>query len=55
MSAYDAVLAMWRVPHEEMDVSTTFGITHINAAGPKDAPVRIVITTWGRAHSEIPD
>jgi pimeloyl-ACP methyl ester carboxylesterase len=38
LSAYDATLALWPVPHESLDVTTSFGTTHVNAAGSPDAP-----------------
>jgi pimeloyl-ACP methyl ester carboxylesterase len=36
LAAYDVVLELWPVHHEAMDVPTRYGITHINACGPKD-------------------
>lgn len=36
--AYQAVLARWPIPYEELDVSTRFGETHIISSGPPDAP-----------------
>lgn len=35
---YDARVADWPVPYEELDVVTDFGVTHIIASGPPDAP-----------------
>jgi len=37
MAAYEAVLALWPVPHESFDVPTRFGKTHVIASGPKEA------------------
>jgi pimeloyl-ACP methyl ester carboxylesterase len=37
MAAYDAVLAHWPVPYEELDIPTRFGTTHIIVSGPKRA------------------
>jgi pimeloyl-ACP methyl ester carboxylesterase len=41
--AYQAVLARWPVPYEEMDVSTSFGTTHVISSGPVDAPALFLI------------
>lgn len=43
IAAYDATLALWPIPHEEMDVQTRFGLTHINALGAHEAPPLILI------------
>ena len=37
-AAYDAVLAQWPVPYEELDIPTRFGSTHVIASGPLQAP-----------------
>jgi hypothetical protein len=51
MAAYEAVLSLWPVPHEPLDVVTGFGTTHINAAGPKDAPPASTATRfWIQFH-----
>jgi pimeloyl-ACP methyl ester carboxylesterase len=42
-AAYDEALKLWPVPIESFDVPTRFGVTHINASGPKDAPPLILI------------
>lgn len=43
MATYDAVLAMWPVQPEPLDIPIRFGITHANACGPKDAPSLILL------------
>jgi pimeloyl-ACP methyl ester carboxylesterase len=43
LSTYDAGLKRWPVPHEELDVPTRFGITHVVAAGPKSAPALVLL------------
>jgi pimeloyl-ACP methyl ester carboxylesterase len=43
-AAYEATLALWPVPHEAMDVETSYGTTHINVAGSPDAPPLILIS-----------
>lgn len=43
LSAYDATLALWAVPYESIEVSTSFGTTHINTAGSPDLPPLLLI------------
>jgi hypothetical protein len=43
MAAYDAALARWPVPYEQLDLPTRFGSTHIIASGPKDAPALLLL------------
>ena len=38
LEAYQDVLRHWPVPYEELDVSTSFGTTHLIASGPVEAP-----------------
>lgn len=42
-AAYDETLALWPVPHEAVQVMTSFGLTHINAAGSPDLPPLVLI------------
>ncbi len=63
-AAYDAVLELWPVPFESMDVPSEFGTTHVHVCGPTDAPPLVLLhgggatsTVWfanvadlGRAH-----
>jgi len=42
-AAYAATLALWPVPHAPLDVSTSFGTTHLNVAGAADLPPLILI------------
>ena len=42
-AAYDAVLKIWPVPFEEIDVPTRFGTTHVTVSGPKDAPPLVLL------------
>ena len=42
-AAYDAVLKLWPVPREELDVPTRFGTTHVVVAGPKNAPPLVLL------------
>jgi pimeloyl-ACP methyl ester carboxylesterase len=43
LAAYHAALNGWPVPHEETDVSTRFGSTHVITTGPKDAPALVLL------------
>src|SRR5262249_14500176 len=43
LAAYDSALKLWAVPHEELDVPTRFGMTHVVTAGPKDAPALVLL------------
>jgi pimeloyl-ACP methyl ester carboxylesterase len=36
LAAYEAMFALWKVPHDSIEVKTSFGSTHINACGPGD-------------------
>jgi pimeloyl-ACP methyl ester carboxylesterase len=44
---YDSVLARWPVPSEPLDAETSFGTTHLNACGPKDAPPLVLLPGFG--------
>lgn len=43
LAAYDAALAEWPVPCEELDVPTRLGSTHVIASGPPDAPPLLLL------------
>ena len=36
MAAYEAMFSLWKVPHDSIDVKTSYGSTHINVSGPID-------------------
>jgi pimeloyl-ACP methyl ester carboxylesterase len=36
LSAYEAMFALWKVPHDSIDVKTSYGSTHVNVSGPCD-------------------
>ena len=36
LTGYEAVFSLWKVPHEGIDVKTSYGSTHINVSGPDD-------------------
>ncbi|MBW5481007.1 alpha/beta fold hydrolase, partial [Streptomyces bambusae] len=55
-TAYDAVLADWPGPVERTELPTPYGLTHVNSAGPADAPPLVLLpgggatsTVWGAA------
>ena len=43
LAAYDAVMKLWPVPYEEIEIPSRFGMTHIVAGGPKDAPPLVLL------------
>jgi pimeloyl-ACP methyl ester carboxylesterase len=43
LAAYDAALRLWPVPYEQLDLPTRFGMTHVVAAGPKNAPALVLL------------
>ncbi len=43
MDAYDAVLSLWPVPYESLEIPTSFGSTHVIASGPSDATQLILL------------
>ena len=36
LQAYEAMFTLWKVPHDSIDVNTSYGSTHINVSGPGD-------------------
>lgn len=47
MAAYKAVLSLWPVSSEPLDIQTCFGIMHINACGSLDKPAMVLIPGFG--------
>ena len=43
LAAYDAAMKLWPVPYEEMEIPSRFGMTHVVASGPKDAPPLVLL------------
>jgi len=37
MATYEALMNLWPVPYEEIEIPTQFGVTHVVTCGPKDA------------------
>ena len=52
LAAYDATLALWPVPHQALDVETSFGTTHINTAGAADLPPLLLIHGVGLSSTQ---
>jgi len=47
MAAYDEMFSLWKVPHDAMDVKTSYGSTHINACGPGDGYPLVLLHAAG--------
>jgi pimeloyl-ACP methyl ester carboxylesterase len=47
MATYEAVLALWPVPVEPFDVSTRFGVTHINISGSPEKAAMVLLPGFG--------
>jgi pimeloyl-ACP methyl ester carboxylesterase len=43
LAAYDAAMKLWPVPYEEIEIPAQFGMTHVVASGPKDAPPLVLL------------
>jgi pimeloyl-ACP methyl ester carboxylesterase len=46
LAAYDAVLAAWPVPSEEIDLPTPLGTTHVIASGRPEAPPLVLLPSF---------
>jgi len=47
LSAYEAMFALWKVPHDSIDVKTSYGSTHINVSGPGDGYPLVLLHAAG--------
>jgi pimeloyl-ACP methyl ester carboxylesterase len=47
MAAYEAMFALWKIPHDAIDIETRFGSTHINACGPVDGDPLVLLHAAG--------
>jgi pimeloyl-ACP methyl ester carboxylesterase len=47
LEAYANALVLWTVPFESLDISTQFGITHVNVCGQQDRPPMILLPGFG--------
>jgi pimeloyl-ACP methyl ester carboxylesterase len=43
LAAYDAAMTLWPVPYEEIQIPSRFGLTHVVASGPEDAPPLVLL------------
>ncbi len=43
LASYRALLDLWSVEHEALDINTRFGTTHINVAGSPDSPPLLLL------------
>ena len=43
LAAYEAMFALWQVPHDSINVKTRYGSTHINACGPSDGQSLVLL------------
>jgi pimeloyl-ACP methyl ester carboxylesterase len=43
LAAYEAVMTLWPVPYEEIEIPSRFGMTHVVTSGPKDAPPLVLL------------
>jgi pimeloyl-ACP methyl ester carboxylesterase len=43
LAGYDATLALWPVPYEEVEVTGRFGATHVVTCGPEEAPPLVLL------------
>ena len=47
LAAYEAVLSLWKVPYDSIDLKTRYGPTHVNISGPGDGGPLILLHAAG--------
>ena len=47
MLAYEAVLNLWPIPVDSLDIPTHFGTTHVNACGDRSHPAMVLLPGFG--------
>jgi len=47
LELYETVLAKWDIPTEPLDITTRFGITHINASGSSENSALVLLSGFG--------
>jgi pimeloyl-ACP methyl ester carboxylesterase len=47
LAAYEAMFSLWPVPHDAIDVETSYGSTHINASGSADGYPLVILHAAG--------
>lgn len=43
LETYNAAMALWPVPYEEVEIPTRFGMSHVVVSGPEDAPPLVLL------------
>jgi pimeloyl-ACP methyl ester carboxylesterase len=43
LAAYEAIIKLWPVPYQEIEIPTRFGMTHVVTSGPQDAPPLVLL------------
>jgi pimeloyl-ACP methyl ester carboxylesterase len=46
-TAYDALLRRWELPLDQVELTSEFGTTHVNACGPTEAPPLLLLAGHG--------
>jgi pimeloyl-ACP methyl ester carboxylesterase len=46
LGAYDAIVKEWPVPYAELDISTSFGMTHVIASGSENAEPVVLLHAY---------
>jgi len=47
IAAYGTMFSLWKVPHDSIDVKTSYGSTHINVSGPSDGHPLVLLHAAG--------
>ena len=47
LTAYETMFSLWKVPHDAIDVKTSYGSTHINVSGPGDGYPLVLLHAAG--------
>jgi pimeloyl-ACP methyl ester carboxylesterase len=47
LAAYEAMFSLWKVPHDGVEVKTSYGSTHINVSGPDDGYPLVLLHAAG--------
>lgn len=62
MAAYDDAMSLWPVPHDELEIPSRFGLTHVVVSGPEDRPplvllhgFMVTLTMWSPNVADLSD
>ena len=47
MAAYKTMFSLWKVPHDSIEVKTSYGSTHVNVCGPDDGNPLVLLHAAG--------